>query len=117
MKNIIKKITAAAMAFTLLGAGSAAIKSAAPKTDNTLVASAASCNHVAGGYNNQWGDWQFSSFNYTLFPAGGYYYASSANMVRYEYACCYKCGQQLYKTGKSQTKTISYFNWLIGNWD
>ncbi len=42
MKNVIKKITAAAMAFTLLGAGSAVIRSAAPKTDNTLVASAAS---------------------------------------------------------------------------
>ena len=41
MKNVIKKITAAAMAFTLLGAGSAVIKSAAPKTDNTIVANAA----------------------------------------------------------------------------
>ena len=47
MKNVIKKITAAAMAFTLLGAGSAAIKIAAPKTDNTLVASAACQYHRA----------------------------------------------------------------------
>lgn len=47
MKNIVKKITAAAMAFTLLGAGSAAIKSVSPKADNTLVASAACQYHRA----------------------------------------------------------------------
>lgn len=42
MKNMIKKIAAAAMAFTLLGTGTAVTKTIAPKADNTLVASAAS---------------------------------------------------------------------------
>ena len=41
MKNTIKKITAFAMAFTLLGAGSAITKSVAPKFDNSITASAA----------------------------------------------------------------------------
>ena len=41
MKNVIKKITAAAMAFTLLGAGGSIAKSAKPAASNTLTASAA----------------------------------------------------------------------------
>ncbi len=38
MKNTIKKIAAAAMAFTLLGTGTAVTKTIAPKADNTIVA-------------------------------------------------------------------------------
>ena len=40
MKNAVKKITAAAMAFTLLGAGTTFTKTISPKSNNTLVASA-----------------------------------------------------------------------------
>ncbi len=47
MKNVIKKITAAAMAFTLLGAGTTAINNIAPKFENTITASAA-------GYDNDY---------------------------------------------------------------
>lgn len=49
MKNTLKKITAAALAFVLLGAGSVFTRTVAPKSDNTLVASAASCNNCHGG--------------------------------------------------------------------
>ncbi|MCR4638213.1 hypothetical protein [Ruminococcus sp.] len=63
MNKIIKKISAVAMAFTLLGAGSAAIKTIAPQTNNTLVASASvpvACSHVGKGsyvtYSNWWYD-------------------------------------------------------------
>ncbi len=73
MKNVIKKITAAAMAFTLLGAGSAAIKSAAPKTDNTLVASAA-CQYHDGTY------------------VAGRYISNFYVRGNYKYCCC--CGQR-----------------------
>ncbi len=38
MKTTIKKIAAAAMAFTLLGTGTAVTKTIAPKADNTIVA-------------------------------------------------------------------------------
>ncbi|WP_295093582.1 hypothetical protein [Ruminococcus sp.] len=40
MKNVIKKIASIAMAFTLLGTGTAVTKTISPKSDNTLVASA-----------------------------------------------------------------------------
>lgn len=41
MKNIVKKITAAAMAFTLLGAGSSVAKAVKPEASGTITASAA----------------------------------------------------------------------------
>lgn len=44
MKNAIKKVTAAVMAFTLLGVGSTFTKTVAPESDNTLVASAYQSN-------------------------------------------------------------------------
>ena len=40
MKNVIKKIASIAMAFTLLGTGTAVTKTISPKSSNTLVASA-----------------------------------------------------------------------------
>lgn len=40
MKNVIKKISAAAMAFTLLGAGTVITNTIAPQASNTLTASA-----------------------------------------------------------------------------
>ena len=40
MKNIIKKISAVAMAFTLLGAGTAITKKVAPKANNNITAQA-----------------------------------------------------------------------------
>lgn len=47
MKNIIKKVSAFAMAFTLLGAGTAIAKEIAPSSDTTLTASAIT-------YANEW---------------------------------------------------------------
>ena len=51
MKNIIKKITAITMAFTLLGSGTAIAKNVSPKSDNTLTASAATCLHHGYRYS------------------------------------------------------------------
>lgn len=52
MKNVIKKVSAIAMAFTLLGTGSVVTKKVAPKSDNTLKAYAYMppqyCNHSYG---------------------------------------------------------------------
>jgi len=58
MKNVIKKITAAAMAFTLLVAGSAAIKSAAPQTDSTITASAATVDRNTPHLHGQFAEWR-----------------------------------------------------------
>lgn len=41
MKNLIKKISAVAMAFTLIGAGTAVTRTSTAKSDNTLTAYAA----------------------------------------------------------------------------
>ena len=38
MKNTIRKTAAAAMAFSILGTGTAVTKTIAPKADNTIVA-------------------------------------------------------------------------------
>jgi hypothetical protein len=52
MKNAIKKIAAIAMAFTLLGTGTAVTKTIAPQFDNSIIASAATCyNCHEGSYN------------------------------------------------------------------
>ncbi|WP_028518095.1 hypothetical protein [Ruminococcus flavefaciens] len=40
MKKIVKKISAIAMAFTILGTGTAITKYVSPKSDNTLIAHA-----------------------------------------------------------------------------
>ena len=40
MKNVIRKIAAAAMAFTIIGTGTAVTKYVAPQLDNSIVASA-----------------------------------------------------------------------------
>jgi len=51
MKNMINKIASVAMAFTLLGAGTTVAKNVNPKSDNTLVASAA-CQYHDGSIKN-----------------------------------------------------------------
>ncbi len=51
MKNAMKKISAIAMAFTLLGSGTAIINNAAPKFDNSITASAASPNYTCAYWN------------------------------------------------------------------
>lgn len=49
MKHKLKRLSATALAFVLLGAGSVVTKNVAPKSDNTLTAYAASCTHCHGG--------------------------------------------------------------------
>ncbi len=60
MKNVIKKIASLTMAFTLLGTGTAVSKTIAPQFDNTIIANAASCNHVAdASARNKDGNWEY----------------------------------------------------------
>lgn len=70
MKNVIKKIAAVAMAFTMLGTGTAITETIAPKTNNSIVASAASyapstCKHSGSTYKTYSNWWDIvSSFTY-----------------------------------------------------
>ncbi len=73
MKNVFKKLAAAAMAFTLLGAGSAAIKDIAPKTDNSITASAASgYTYAYDGYASRWAGRPMYAEYYQGRPTGRY---------------------------------------------
>lgn len=83
MKNVLKKISAVAMAFTLLGAGTAVTKTVAPQSDNTMTAQAyippQYCDHNCGTHS-------------TLLHS----YKKGKYRV-YEYAeCCDKCGTPMY---------------------
>lgn len=105
MKNIIKKITAAAMAFTLLGAGTAAIKTAAPQTNNTLVANAA-CTH-----NTPWESYWKTEYYVEYLPS---YYVSGKGLCKperhYYYIDGWK-GCETCRTKYSQPRT--YGNYVI----
>lgn len=71
MKNVIKKISALAMAFTLIGAGSTIVTKVSPNSDTTITASAASIR--AGAYKVR------SSFNYEIpFSLGGSMHTGTA---------------------------------------
>lgn len=91
MKNIIKKISAVAMAFTLLGAGSATIKTIAPQTDNTIVAEAAVCRHDGRWYGS-YGNWFYNPIRYNGYDSRlGNYTIELPRWSRYKYTKCSKC--------------------------
>ncbi|WP_028515196.1 hypothetical protein [Ruminococcus flavefaciens] len=67
MKNIIKKVAAVAMAFTLLGTGTTIAKTVNPKSVTTLSAYAA-CNHVVDSSAKSKDDWEkIDSENHTSY--------------------------------------------------
>lgn len=72
MKNVLKKIAATALAFALLGTGSAITTSS--KSKNTFTATAASCKHNCRHYSQ-------------YFPVGDYII---------EYAYCCNCNSRIY---------------------
>lgn len=72
MKNITKKIASIAMAFTLLGAGTAITNTVSPKSDNTFVAKATFIESV-GGVRTRCFNWVGSGKNRLMYI---YYYQS-----------------------------------------
>ncbi len=63
MNNVIKKIAAVAMAFTLLGTGTAVTKTINPKFDTAITANAA-CKHNCRRFASNYGSWQHESYEY-----------------------------------------------------
>ena len=62
MKKALKKLAAVAMAFTLLGTGTAVTKNIAPQANNSITAYAASCNNCHGGsyyMTTEYTDWEY----------------------------------------------------------
>ncbi len=81
MKNAFKKLAAFAMAFTLLGTGTALTKAIAPQTDNTIVAYADTLILSPTGEINKYG----AVFKVELYP-GIYsrkYTNVNSNRMRY----------------------------------
>ncbi|MBE6857822.1 MAG: hypothetical protein E7498_00090 [Ruminococcus sp.] len=94
MKNVIKKIAAVAMAFTMLGTGTAITETIAPKTNNSIVASAASyaptCKHSGSTYKTYSAWWYIGGVEQNIISFPVY--------ERYVYTRCSKCGYVLYTT-------------------
>lgn len=85
MKKAVKKIAAVAMAFTLLGTGTTVINTFSPKSDNTLVASAA-CNHSTAR-KDEWVEESVDIINFFGIKIRVH------QMVRGYVDYCPKCGQ------------------------
>lgn len=65
MKNTIKKLSAVAMAFTLLGTGTAVTKTITPQLDTSITAHATSCNNCHGGsyyIKTEYTDWEYAGY-------------------------------------------------------
>ena len=92
MKNVLKKISAITLAFTLLGTGTAATKNVSSKSDNTLVAYAACQYHDGSRQNGK------VIVNYV--PENGY-------------RKCKCCGQI---TGKIQCSSHDWETTEVGAW-
>ena len=110
MKNVIKKISAIAMAFTLLSTGTAAIKTIAPQTVNTITASAAggTCSHASGS----WSSWRTTNTKYGWLPL------TTVTKTEYqERTCtCIRCGhvmtERRYRTIYYSEERTTYGNWI-----
>ena len=110
MKNIIRKISAIALAFTLLGTSTAITKTIAPKSDNTLVASAATCPNCHGGsYWTSWSDWHETNVEYH------WYFLVITDTHYEERTCtCTKCGKVIQTQHRHRTH---YQSGEISSWD
>ena len=123
MKNVLKKISAIALAFTLLGTGTTVTKKIVPQFDNTITASAANinpttCYHSTGRritvhrivteivpYLVTWTDWQQNANGvYERHEYAKWQY-KSCSVLYFDFEdYCTKCGQVFgrgsYKVGE-----------------
>ena len=104
MKNVIKKISAIALAFTLLGTGTTVTKTIAPQFYTSITAHAASCNKCHGGsyyMKAEYTEWGYKDGIYTLNIWGsplkvGY------REHRYSWSRCAICGYETPKTEETR---------------
>ncbi len=100
MKNVIKKLVATAMAFTLLGTGTAVTKTIAPQFDNSITANAV-CKHVVN--STSWSKWK------TVEEKDDHGFPIRTVIYNQERTCkCAKC-HKIISTQKRQCKTLYYF--------
>lgn len=82
MKNVIKKVSAIAMAFTLLGTGTVVSETVAHKSNNTLIAQAGATTTYR--YSQYWSDFFGQPAYYEYYygsPTGRLYLSNSKSYV------------------------------------
>ena len=99
MKNISKKVAAFALAFALLGTGTAVTKTISPNADTSITASAA-CYHSAGQPRVSYGPWCYTGNMRTNWWPVRHTELQSKRVVTYS---CSSCGKVLY--------TVTEYKW------
>ena len=108
MKNVIKRITAVAMAFTMLGTGTAITKTISPQSVNFSVTASAACNHSCpyATYSN-WYDSgrprEMYEWRANWWDLGRIEYRYLYYQKRTVYWHCKSCGKVLYTTYEYRT--------------
>ena len=92
MKNIAKKAAAFALAFTLLGTGTAVTKTFSPTSDTSITASAA-CYHSAGQPRAEYGEWTATGKKRLIICPVVRYEKQYKRTITYR---CSSCGKTLY---------------------
>lgn len=102
MRNIVKKVAAFALAFTLLGTGTAVTKTISPDFNTAITASAA-CYHNYGQPWVSYGEWRKTGYerDITYFQRNttynkGLVIGHEVQWTRLNWYHCSSCGQQLY---------------------
>ena len=88
MKNVLKKIAAVAMAFTLIGGGTTIAKTVAPESSNTITAHALCQYH---GYISN-SDFVYYTYSWSVFPGMNMYDPQPTGEARR----CRCCGGYFY---------------------
>lgn len=104
MKNIIKKIAAIAMAFALLGTGTAMTEVVPFKTAEPLTVHAAYCNHVVNT-SPTISQWKCFDTKWQALLAWQHHYKRTK-----KYSCV-RCGAHLYTVTE-----YKYDEWVLGDY-
>ena len=107
MKNVIKKIAAVAMAFTLLGSGTTIAKTVNPKSVTTLSTHAA-CNHYI--QRNFKGSWTWIGNDPVSLIYDNVWYSRP-----YEDRCC-NCGKVINKGTYYRYRKVNILTGKAGDW-
>lgn len=108
MKNVIKKIAAVTMAFSLLGTGTTIAKTVNPEKFNVGITASATCNH-RNPYAT-YGEWQYShrvdtgEWRADWWQLGHIQHKFTYYYTRRVEWHCVACGEVLYVTHETKTE-------------
>ena len=94
MRNIAKKIAAFALAFTLLGTGTAVTKTISPDF-NTAITASATCYHSGQPWVT-YGEWRSTGYDRDIIQYRNLVVGHEWQYTRLNWYHCSSCGKQLY---------------------